>query len=53
MIIKFLNTFTSNFSIEKLNETCPKGFGLKLANLGPKIPLKSLAEPSFGQGKRE
>ena len=35
------------------NETCPKGFGLKLANLGPKIPLKSQAEPSFGQGKRE
>ena len=34
------------------NETCPKGFGLKLANLGLKIPLKSQAEPSFGQGKR-
>ena len=28
-------------------ETCPKGFGLKLANLGLKIPLKSQAEPSW------
>ena len=26
--------------------TCPKGFGLKLAKLGLKIPLKSQAEPS-------
>ena len=35
------------------NETCPKGFGLKLPNLGLKIPLKSQAEPSLGQGKWE
>ena len=28
------------------NETCPKGFGLKLANLRLKTPLKSQAEPS-------
>ena len=27
-------------------KTCPKGFGLKLANLGLKTPLKSQAEPS-------
>ena len=38
---------------EKFFETCPKGFGLKLAKLGLKIPLKnkvkqkqSKAEPS-------
>ena len=30
----------------KVRETCPKGFGLKLANLGLKTPLKSQAEPS-------
>ena len=46
-----------------LDKTCPKGFGLKLAKLGLKIPLKnkvkqkqSKAEPSgkvrkrFGKG---
>ena len=27
-------------------KTCPKGFGLKPANLGLKTPLKSQAEPS-------
>ena len=32
--------------IKKINKTCPKGFGLKLANLGLQTPLKSQAEPS-------
>ena len=30
---------------------CPKGFVLKLANLGLKIPLKSQAEPSCANAK--
>ena len=32
--------------LKYLNKTCPKGFGLKLANLGLKTPLKSQAETS-------
>ena len=33
------------------NETCPKGFGLKLANLGLKIPLKSQAAPMLSRAE--
>ena len=43
----FIRKFTLGQIICKsISKTCPKGFGLKLAKLGLKIPLKNQAEPS-------